>query len=101
MDFIRNRYFADSEIDRFNKTLFAIAAYNAGPARIRNLRDKAAKAGYNPNVWFDNVEVLAAREIGRETVQYVANILKYYLAYSLSAEQEKKRQQAREESGVG
>jgi len=101
LDFIRKRYFTDPEIDQFNKTLFAFASYNAGPARIRKLRDKAAKAGYNPNVWFDHVEVFAAREIGRETVQYVANILKYYIAYSLSAEQEMKRQQARQQSGVG
>jgi membrane-bound lytic murein transglycosylase MltF len=101
LDFIRKRYFADPEIDRFNKTLFAFASYNAGPARIRKLRDKAEKAGYDPNVWFDHVEVFAAREIGRETVQYVANILKYYIAYSLSAEQEMKREQARKQSGVG
>lgn len=101
LDFIRKRYFADPEIDQFNKTLFAFASYNAGPARIRKLRDMAAKAGYDPNVWFDQVEVFAAREIGRETVQYVANILKYYIAYSLSAEQEMKRQQARQQSGVG
>ncbi len=40
----------------------------------------------NPNVWFKNVEVVAAKRIGRETVQSVANIFKYYLAYSLIAD---------------
>jgi membrane-bound lytic murein transglycosylase MltF len=101
LNFIRQRYFSDPEIDRFNKTMFAFAAYNAGPARIRRLRDKAAAAGYDPNQWFDNVEIFAAKEIGRETVQYVANILKYYIAYSLIIQQQVKRQEARKASGVG
>ncbi len=85
LDFIRKRYFSDNDMDLFNQTLFAFAAYNAGPARVRGLRKKAQERGLDPNVWFDNVEVMAAREIGRETVQYVANIYKYYLAYSLSS----------------
>ncbi len=101
LDFIRKRYFSDPGIDQFNKTMFAFAAYNAGPARIRRLRDKAAKAGYDPNVWFDNVEVFVAKDIGRETVQYVANILKYYIAYRLIIQQQAKRQQARKNNGVG
>jgi len=100
LDFIRKRYFSDPGIDRFNQTLFAFAAYNAGPARIRGLRDKAAKQGYDPNVWFDNVEVIAAKEIGRETVQYVANILKYYIAYRLSTQQQVQRAQERKSQGM-
>jgi len=32
-------------------------------------------------VWFGNVEVVAAKRIGRETVQYVSNIAKYYVVY--------------------
>jgi len=100
LDFIRKRYFSGPEIDRFNQTMFAFAAYNAGPARIRKLRDKAAQQGYNPNKWFDNVEVIAAKEIGRETVQYVANILKYYIAYRLSAQQQVQRAQERKSHGV-
>ncbi len=91
LDFIRSRYFSDPGMDRFNQTMFAFAAYNAGPARVRKLRDKAKQQGYDPNVWFDNVEVIAAREIGRETVQYVANILKYYIAYSLTIKQQLER----------
>ncbi len=84
LDFIRKRYFSDPTMDLQNQTLFALAAYNAGPARVRGLRAKAADMGLDPNIWFSNVEVVAAKEIGRETVQYVANIYKYYLAYSLS-----------------
>ncbi len=101
LKFIRERYFSDPEVDQFNRTLFALAAYNAGPARVRRLRSKAAAAGYDPNVWFDNVEVFAAREIGRETVEYVANILKYYIAYSLILQQQARRNEARNSSGIG
>jgi len=84
LDFIRNRYFNDPGMDRYNRTLFALASYNAGPARVAKLRESAEKRGYDPNVWFDNVEIIASEEIGNETVQYVANIVKYYVVYRLS-----------------
>jgi membrane-bound lytic murein transglycosylase MltF len=87
-------------MDLFNRTLFSFAAYNAGPARIRGLRQKASEMGLDPDVWFDNVEVVAARGIGRETVQYVANIYKYYLAYSLSAFSQSQRAAERGEHGL-
>ncbi len=79
--FLVDRYFQDEGIDRLNRGLFAIASYNAGPARVTQLRKKAKTAGLDPNRWFGNVEVIAAREIGRETVDYVSNIYKYYVAY--------------------
>ena len=53
-------------MDRLNKGLFALASYNAGPARVAGLRVKAKEMGLDPNVWFRNVEVVAAREIGRK-----------------------------------
>ncbi len=81
--FLRDRYFSGPEMNELNQTLFSFAAYNAGPARVRTLRGKAEAAGLDPNVWFKNVELIAAREIGRETVEYVSNIYKYYTAYSL------------------
>jgi membrane-bound lytic murein transglycosylase MltF len=96
MNFIRGRYFSDPEIDRFNQTLFALAAYNAGPARVMKLREKAASQGYDPNRWFDNVEVITAREVGSEPVKYVANILKYYVAYRLSVIRQLQRAEQRE-----
>ncbi|MGB5294099.1 MAG: lytic transglycosylase F [Thermoanaerobaculia bacterium] len=89
--FLSDRYFDEEGIDRLNRGLFAVAAYNAGPSRISSLRQKAAKKGLDPNKWFSNVEVVAAREIGRETVQYVSNIYKYYLAYSLAIDQEQRK----------
>lgn len=79
--FIIDRYFQNEPMTDVDKTLFAFASYNAGPARIARLRKKAADRGLDPNVWFKSVELVAAREIGRETVQYVSNIYKYYLAY--------------------
>jgi membrane-bound lytic murein transglycosylase MltF len=51
---------------------------------------KAKEEGLDPNRWFNNVELIAAREIGRETVQYVSNIYKYYLAYKMVTEQRDK-----------
>jgi membrane-bound lytic murein transglycosylase MltF len=81
--FLRDRYFSDPAIDNLNQNLFSFAAYNAGPAKVRRLRNEAERAGLDPNVWFGNVEVIAAKRIGRETVQYVGNIYKYYIAYRL------------------
>lgn len=95
--FLRNRYFNDPEIDELNKTLFTFAAYNAGPAKVAKLRKEAAEMGFDRNVWFNNVEVVAAKRIGRETVQYVGNIYKYYTAYKLI--REKAQAVAREKSG--
>jgi hypothetical protein len=46
------------------------------------------------------VEIIAAQEIGRETVQYVANIYKYYLAYSLSFKTQAERNAARSKAGI-
>ena len=100
MRFLRDRYFSDEGIDLANQTFLALGAYNAGPSRMIKLRAKAKKLGYDPNVWFDNVEVIAARDVGAETVQYVANVYKYYLAYKLTAETELKRLKAREEAGI-
>ena len=91
--FIVDRYFNEPSIDKVNRMLFAFAAYNAGPTRINDLRKKTAKMGLDPNVWFQNVEMAAAHQIGRETVQYVSNIYKYYIAYRmLSAQREAKEQ---------
>jgi membrane-bound lytic murein transglycosylase MltF len=84
--FMVDTYYAGDSLDNLNKVLFAIASYNAGPNRIRELRKEAAGQHLNPNVWFDNVERVASEKIGRETVQYVSNIYKYYIAYTLVQE---------------
>ena len=83
-------------MDKLNKGLFAFASYNAGPSRVRQLRKEAAKRGLDPNVWFGNVEQVASERIGRETVTYVSNIYKYYIAYRLVAENRARRAEAKE-----
>jgi membrane-bound lytic murein transglycosylase MltF len=92
--FIIDRYYSDSTITPLDRELFAMASYNAGPARVAGLRRKAREADLDPDRWFQNVEVIAAREIGRETVDYVSNIYKYYLAYTLLAEHRVARERA-------
>ena len=89
--FMKKRYFSSSDLDELNSDLFTIAAYNAGPARINRLRREAARRGLDPNVWFNNVEVVAAARIGRETVRYVDNIYKYYVAYKQIYQQEQRK----------
>ena len=96
MRFIVDRYYQDEPIDDVNKMLFAFASYNAGPAKVNKLRKKTAAMGLDPNVWFHNVEVAAAKVIGRETVQYVSNIYKYYIAYRMVTEQLEKKQKLME-----
>lgn len=94
------RYIADQledegAMDRVDRGLFAFASYNAGPARVGQLRRKARARGLDPNRWFGNVEMVAARDIGQETVQYVANIYKYYVSYTLIQREAAARRGAR------
>jgi membrane-bound lytic murein transglycosylase MltF len=81
--FMINEYYKDEPIDDLNKALFTFASYNAGPAKVVQLRKAAATRGFDANRWFNNVEVIASERIGQETVRYVANIYKYYIAYKL------------------
>ncbi len=86
MRLMMDRHFQDAQMDTLNKTLFALASYNAGPSRIARLRREARQRNLDPNVWFNQVELVVARRIGRETVSYVSNIYKYYLSYRLLLE---------------
>jgi membrane-bound lytic murein transglycosylase MltF len=81
-------------LDEQNRTLFTIAAYNAGSGRVAALRSEAAKKKLDPNVWFNNVELIAERRIGHETVVYVRNIYKYYVAYKLQLDTLEERRAA-------
>lgn len=98
LHFIYNRYFKNEPMTQTDKVMFTFAAYNAGPARVINLRREAKKRGLDPNQWFRNVEVIAARRIGRETVQYVSNIFKYYLAYRQMVEIGQHQDEARKKA---
>ncbi len=94
LDYIRNRYFDHEQYASNEKINFTLAAYNAGPAKIRSLQAKAKKLGLNRYVWFSNMERVVLRYMGREPVRYVANIQKYYVAYRML---EHSRQQRKEE----
>ncbi|MDP6397985.1 MAG: lytic transglycosylase F [Arenicellales bacterium] len=83
MAFLLKHYFDDPKVDPAARMDFAWASYNAGPNRIRRLRSLANERGFDPNRWFGNVEVIAAEKIGRETVDYVRNINKYFVAYKM------------------
>ena len=71
-----------------------VSAWFGGQGRISQLRKEAARRGLDPNVWFQNVEYVAAEKIGQETVTYVSNIYKYYIAYSLVQESQAARKEA-------
>jgi membrane-bound lytic murein transglycosylase MltF len=91
LDHIAATYFNDPETDRVNQTLFTFAGYDAGPTRIAHLRNEAPRDGLDPNQWFNNVELEVAKDVGEETVIYVGNIYKYYVAYRLTAIERKRR----------
>ena len=99
MRFMMDQYFKDEPMDNLNKALMTFAAYNAGPGRLRQLRRETEKRGLDPNVWFGNVERVASERIGRETVTYVSNIYKYYIAYRLWTDQQERRAAAKAEVG--
>ena len=98
--FLKDRYFAQEPMDEMNKALFAFASYNAGPAKVARLRREAQKMGFDPNVWFRNVEIIAAKRIGRETVQYVSNIYKYYIAYRFIVDKLIKKEEVKKKKTI-
>jgi len=96
MDHLMAQYFSDAHFSEQNRTLFALASYNAGPGRIVQMRKLAQKRGLDPDVWFNNVELVVAEKVGIETTTYVRNIFKYYIAYRLQLEVLEARRKARE-----
>ena len=97
MRFMVDQYYKDEPMDNLNKALMTFASYNCGPGRMRQLRREAEKRGLDRNVWFGNVERVASEKIGRETVTYVSNIYKYYIAYKLLTGQLERRAAAKAE----
>jgi len=86
MAFMRDRYFKEPGLNENDRRAFLWASYNAGPNKVRKLRNRASEMGLDPNRWFFNVEHAAHDIIGQETVRYVSNIYKYYIAYHLLTE---------------
>ena len=94
--FMMDEFYKDEPMDDLNKGLMTLASYNAGPGRMRQLRRETAKRGLDPNRWSGNVERVVSERIGRETVTYVNNIYKYYVAYRLVTDRSAERQRARQ-----
>jgi membrane-bound lytic murein transglycosylase MltF len=97
MRWMIDQYYGQEPMTQLDKALFAFASYNAGAGRISQLRKMAAKRGLDPNIWFHNVEYVAAEKIGAETVTYVSNFYKYYVAYSLIIDKMGKKKQSIEQ----
>jgi membrane-bound lytic murein transglycosylase MltF len=96
MRFMIDHYYENEPMTKLDKALFAFASYNAGAGRIRQLRRLAEKRGFDPNVWFHNVENVVQEKIGHETVTYVGNIYKYFVAYRLIEDSLQDRKEALE-----
>jgi len=82
--FLRDHYFSDPAYLPEDRINFALAAYNAGPTKIKKMQRLAKKRGLNPNKWFYNVETIVRQKIGLETVNYVANIRKFQVILKMS-----------------
>ena len=94
LSFLQNRYFDDAVIRTQDKVRLSLAAYNAGPVKIRRGRKLAKEMGLDPNRWFRNVEIAMLEIVGQETVRYVSNINKYYVVYKSAFERVEKRKEA-------
>ncbi len=94
-------WFNDPVIPAQDRMLLAFAAYNAGPGNVLKMRNLAKDMGFDPNRWFANVEVAAGRVTGQETVRYVSNIFKYYVAYKLVMERKAEIEEAKAKAEAG
>jgi len=95
MDQLMELYFADAKFSEGNRPLFAFASYNCGPGNVARARQEAKRRGLDPDKWFNNVEIVVARQIGVETTTYVRNIYKYYVAYKLTLQAQADADEAR------
>ncbi len=95
--FIRDYYFSKPEYSPEDVINFSLAAYNAGPGRIKKLQRIAEQRGLDPYKWYYNVEIIARQRIGQETVNYVTKIQKTKIALKLSKELAIKKHQLKEQ----
>lgn len=96
MDQLTSEYFPDATFSENDRSLFAFAAYNAGPGNIAKMRKEAERRGLDPDQWFNSVEIVTAEKIGIETTTYVRNIYKYYASYKLITDAQAVQRAARE-----
>ena len=96
MRFVRDQYFGSGADGRPQQGVVHVRGLQCRAGSNPAAAAEAEKRGLDPNVWFGNVERIASERIGRETVTYVSNIYKYYVAYRLITEETERRQDARE-----
>lgn len=94
LNFLRDHYFDDTAIRPRDQVRFSLAAYNAGPVKIRRARKMTRDMQLDPNRWFRNVEIAMLKIVGQETVRYVSNINKYYVIYRNAIERVERREAA-------
>ncbi len=92
---LKEHYFSTPDYTEDESLNFTLAAYNAGPTRIRQLQRLAERQGLNPYKWFYNVEQLARTRIGQETVNYVISIQKHRVALESAQRLELEKRLAR------
>jgi membrane-bound lytic murein transglycosylase MltF len=66
---------------------------------VARARKTAAASDLDPDKWFNNVEIVVARQIGTQTTSYVRNIYKYYVAYRLTLDAQAEAAKARQQLG--
>jgi membrane-bound lytic murein transglycosylase MltF len=101
MDQLMTKYFPDAKFTETNRTLFAFASYNCGPGNVSKMRKIAEKRGLDPDMWFNNMELVTAEKIGMETTTYVRNIFKYYVSYRLQLEAQEMAKKVKEQVAPG
>lgn len=97
LDFLRDRYFSKEDIRPRDRVRFSLAAYNAGPAKIRRAQKKAVEMHLDADRWFRNVELAVLGTVGQETVHYVSNINKYYVIYQNALRSKNRREKTKDE----
>src|SRR5262249_39106768 len=100
MAWLRDQQFADPRLPEEVRVDFALAAYNAGPGRVRRWRREAPESGLDPDRWFGGVENLALEQVGFEPVRYVANVNKDFVILARLLDERARRDEELEKLGA-